>query len=138
MESIPFWCRRQLERGQVWKDEAVQKLPLLGTQHEPLQIDGIAEERGRGKSHRVGLATRLGILSGMDFKGMEEWVRSRIDVRKRLDNCPVIVHENEGSDLVSVGRKQWYGAGRTLEADDYIQCGPFHAFEEGSHVGPAL
>ena len=105
MESIPSWRYRQLKRGQVWKDEAVQKWLFLETQYELLQIDGVAEKGERGRSHGVGLASRPGILDEADFEGMEERVRSRINVREPLDIFPGVGHEIEGPDLVSVGRK---------------------------------
>ena len=116
----------------------VQERPLLRTQYELLQIDGVAEEGEGGRNHRVGLADRPKILDDIDFEGMEEREWSRIDVREPLNIRPVVVHELKGPYLLSVGRKQCYGAGRIPAVGDYVQCGPFRAFEEGSHVDLAL
>ena len=80
----------------------VQEQTVLGMQYELLQIDGVAKEGERG---RAGLAGRQKIPDDIDFESTEEWEWPRNDIREFLDIRPVVVHEINGPDLLSVGGK---------------------------------
>ena len=109
----------------------------MQTQHEPLQIDGVAEEEKRGRGHSVRLV-RPGILGDIDFGGTEqrEWSRSGISETSNIR--PVAEREIKAPDLSSVRRKQCYSAERSIVVDGDIEQRPSRALEESFHVDLAL
>ena len=84
---------------------------LARVQCKLLQVDGVTEEGQRGRYHRAEWVNHRRILDDIDFEGTEEREWSRIDVGELSNVHPVVVHEVEGPNLLSVGRKQCHGAG---------------------------
>ena len=89
-------------------------------QGEIPQVDGAGEEGERGRGHHVGLVIQANLVDGVDFEGVKERERSRIDFREPLNVWPEPAFEIEGSDLSIIGRKQSHGGGITCALGDYI------------------
>ena len=67
-----------------------------------LQVDRTSEEGNGGRGHNDRLMVRIEGLRGDDSKGMEEWKLARVEFRECHNVLPVVSHEFEIHDLLSV------------------------------------
>ena len=65
---------------------------------------------------------------GIDGEGMQKRERSRNDLRKLLDDRPVVARKVQRPHLSAIGREQRHGADGSLAIDDYFQLGALRSF----------